>query len=342
MATKTKISRILTAKLSLKPLFLYATVIIGGAALVGGTLLANPGQFNRKAPTTVAQTPQTTPTPKPNPKPAPAPTPAPTPPKPPAPKPKSVGTTSAKPAPVVTPAPNSNVSSLTPTGTGDSSGGSSGTSTPQQTQGYTSTNWSGYLAAGKTFTGVSGEWTVPNVSGNGSTTSADASWIGIGGVTSQDLIQTGTLNSVSRSGVVSRAAFYELLPAPATIIPDIAVSPGDVMTAAINQTSPGQWNITITNTTKNQTFSINVSYASSYSTAEWIQEAPSTVGGSLIPLDLFGTVSFRSSLATAGGTSFNLTALNAQPVTMVNASTGNPVATPSQISGGTNFTVTRN
>src|SRR5262249_9163260 len=61
--------------------------------------------------------------------------------------------------------------------------GSSPAPSPSTTTGTDqSENWSGYAATGGTFTGVSGAWTVPQVSGT--TGAADATWVGIGGTSS--------------------------------------------------------------------------------------------------------------------------------------------------------------
>jgi hypothetical protein len=64
-----------------------------------------------------------------------------------------------------------------------------------------SNNWAGYVATGGTFTSVSGSWIVPQVNATG--TSSDATWVGIGGTTSRDLIQTGTRAVVNSNGQVS-------------------------------------------------------------------------------------------------------------------------------------------
>ncbi len=193
--------------------------------------------------------------------------------------------------------------------------------------------------AGK-FTAISGSWKVPNPGSNGSSTSADAAWIGIGGVTSSDLIQVGTDNTVSRSGQVSTVAFYEMLPDAETPIPSLNVTPGDVMSADIHLVSGSKWLITISDTTRSETFSITVNYASTESTAEWIEEDPSFASGGLVPFDVFGSVNFTNSLATSNGVSQDLVTSGAQQIIMIN-SHGHPVATPSAIgSDGESFTVT--
>jgi hypothetical protein len=257
---------------------------------------------------------------------------------PPVAKPKAVA------AKVVTPAPQSSVDSLKTTST---SSPTTPPSTPPTTEApartssirYSSTNWSGYLATGGNFTTVSGSWQVPSVTGTGTGESADGSWIGIGGVTSGDLIQVGTANYVTAAGEVSSAAFYEILPASAEIIPSITVSSGDSISASITETSLNQWSVVINNLTNGQSFSINLSYVSSHSSAEWIEEAPSYASGGLVPLNYFGTVSFSNCTSTVDGYSYSVANIGPSSVTMVTGG-GTPIAVPSSISG-TGFSVTR-
>jgi hypothetical protein len=249
----------------------------------------------------------------------------------------SVSAGAPKTEPVVTPSPSSNVSGLAPTTPAPSS---SQTPSSQTTTGYTSTNWSGYLATNASFTGISGSWIATNATGNGSTISADSSWIGIGGVTSSDLIQVGTQNLISASGQVSTAAFYELLPNVSQPISGMTVSRGDSMTASIVQTSSGQWTINITDNTDKESFTIAVAYASSLSSAEWIEEDPSFSFRQQIPFDNFHEAIFTAGSTIANGSTVNIAASTAQPVTMVNSSGQATVAVPSAIGGdGASFTV---
>ena len=53
----------------------------------------------------------------------------------------------------------------------------------------------------------------------------DATWVGIGGVTSNDLIQAGT-QAIIQKGQTSYEAWYELLPGYQTIIP-LTINAGD-------------------------------------------------------------------------------------------------------------------
>jgi hypothetical protein len=244
-----------------------------------------------------------------------------------------------KPMPAVKPAPNAHVDHLVPVAQPSPSSAPTVTPTPAAGRGagaappvyaYTSTNWSGYLASGGKFSGVRGSWSVPHVTGNGHSLTADAAWIGIGGVTGSDLIQVGTTEMVSKSGHVSTNAFYEMLPAPETPVPNMVVNAGDTMSASIAEQGTGQWRISITDQTRSETFSIDVSYASSHSTAEWIEEDPSFASGGLVPFDNFGAVDFTNSRATQDGSEGNLAALGAQAIILVD-SLGTPLATPSTI-----------
>lgn len=335
---KVKLNKIFASKFRLF-LFVFTVVVLFSASCAGLYVYVK-SQITHETPAIKEETTQVTT----------APTPAPTTPKPikkPTPKPivtkKKV--TKVVVAKVVKPAPTSSVDGLTTTTTTDEP--TTPTTPPPtptapirtSTISYSSTNWSGYLATGGSFTSVSGSWTAPNVTGVDGIESADGSWIGIGGVTSGDLIQVGTANSVSSTGEVTTYAFYELLPAAAQIIPSLTVHPGDSMSASIIETSTNQWSIVINNVTTGKSFSIAVSYASTHSSAEWIQEAPSYVSGGLVPLDYFGTVYFSNCASSVDGYSYTLDNIGASSVTMV-TSGGTPIAVPSSISGSS-FSVTR-
>lgn len=242
-----------------------------------------------------------------------------------------------KPEPVVTPSPSSSVSGLAPT-TPAPAPTSSPAPSSQTTTGYTSTNWSGYLATTGSFTAVYGSWAATLATGNGFTTSADSTWIGIGGVTSGDLIQVGTQNIIAANGQVSTSAFYELLPSFSQPVPGVTVSPNDSMTASISEVSVGQWIISITDQTDGESYTTTVAYASSLSSAEWIEEDPSFSFRRQIPFDNFHEASFAGGSTVANGVAVNIAASTAQPVTMVGK--GQAVAVPSAIgSDGASFTV---
>ena len=200
-----------------------------------------------------------------------------------------------------------------------------------------SLNWAGYTAtAGSSYTSVSGSWIVPTVQ-NGSVGRADATWVGIGGVTSHDLIQAGTQAIVAPGGLQYQA-WYELLPDVSTPV-NLVVSPGDSMTTTITEQSPNTWDIVIHNNTTGKEYSKVVNYHSSHSSAEWIEERVSDIDGSFYPLSDFGSVTFQQAMAEVDGQLKTMPQLNAKPLTM-QSSVGQILATTSPLSPGGAFTVT--
>jgi hypothetical protein len=157
-----------------------------------------------------------------------------------------------------------------------------------------SLNWSGYAVigqAGHPITAVTQNWIVPSVSlypvGFSST------WAGIGGYNSTDLIQAGTESDTGQTPY----AWYEILPASETPITSgckgdtsCTVQPGDAMTVSIQNGGGNAWTISMTN--PRWTWSLNLTYASTLSSAEWILEAP-TVGAQTVLANV-GTQKFTA------------------------------------------------
>src|SRR3989441_2038033 len=200
-----------------------------------------------------------------------------------------------------------------------------------------SSNWSGYAANGGAFTSVTATWTVPTVSATSS--GADATWVGIGGLTSNDLLQAGTQAMVDGSGTVEYSSWIEMLPQSSRNVP-LTVSAGDSVTVTITQQSGNDWLISIKNNTTGGTYNVTVQYRSSTTSAERVQEAPS-VGRGLISLDQFGTVQFSRASAIRDGKAMSLGALSAKAITMINGQ-GQAIAQPSTVaSDGSSFTVAR-
>jgi hypothetical protein len=175
-----------------------------------------------------------------------------------------------------------------------------------------STNWSGYnqgsqALGGKMFHEIAGDWTVPTPSAHKAAEAEFSSdWIGIGGgcvnaactVGDNTLIQTGTEQDIAANGVRSYTAWYELIPAPETVIPSLTVHAGDRMHAEIFEKVTGTniWTITLTDRTTAKTFSITKAYPSTHLTAEWIQERPTLItsgGTALAPLPKLTNPSFN-------------------------------------------------
>jgi hypothetical protein len=213
------------------------------------------------------------------------------------------------------------------------------TGAAQGISGGTALNWAGYVSDTGTYTSISGSWVVPTVtdiSANG----ADATWIGIGGVLSHDLIQTGTEAVPDTDGGIDYQAWYELLPSGSVTVP-LSVHAGDSMNAMITKESnTNTWLITLIDTTTGKSYSTTVNYTSSLSSAEWIEEMPAGVGTS-ISLDDFGTIGFTKGSTVMNGTSVSIAGSDAQALTMANAE-NQPLAVPSILGAdGASFSVTR-
>jgi peptidase A4-like protein len=155
--------------------------------------------------------------------------------------------------------------------------------------GWASSNWSGYAVTGSGFTSVSGSWAVPAVSPTKGNTYS-SSWVGIDGFNNSNLIQTGTEQDYV-NGAPRYSAWWEILPAPETVIPSLTVKPGDHIAATI--TSGPQWTITITDTTTGASFTTQQAYSGAATSAEWIEEAPQ-VGGRVATLAHYGGTQFDS------------------------------------------------
>jgi Peptidase A4 family len=171
-----------------------------------------------------------------------------------------------------------------------------------------SLNWSGYAVTPSAggITAVESTFTVP--AAGLVPPGFAATWTGIGGYNTSDLIQAGTAEQSAPSNPLlgdQYYAWYELLPASETQLtncsgdPNCTVTPGDSITVNIHQVSGNTWSIAMTDTGK-WSWSQNVNYASSESSGEWILEAPTLVAQTT--LANVGTVHFGpTSTYTAGG-----------------------------------------
>jgi hypothetical protein len=204
--------------------------------------------------------------------------------------------------------------------------------------GGTSRNWSGYAARGGTFTSVSATWTVPTLALEGPF-GADAAWVGIGGIRGRDLIQAGTQQSASGAGSVTYQAWIEMLPEASQTVP-LTVLPGESVTVSVDQQAGDAWLIAFTNLTSGQTLQRTVHYSSSLSSAEWIEEAPST-RRRVLPISQFGSLTFSSASAVRDGQSLTIADLGAQAISLVD-NVGRALAIPTPLSpDGASFSVSR-
>ena len=219
--------------------------------------------------------------------------------------------------------------------------GQSGTPAPvplPATGSESSENWAGYIASGGSFTSVTGTWTVPNVDATAAD-GADATWVGIGGVTTNDLIQAGT-DAIVQDGQVTYAALVEKLPDVSQTVP-LTINPGDTVSVSITQQSSGSWKIVIKDGTSSQTYQTTEQYQSQLSSAEWIEESPSTGRQLLLPLDSFGSVTFTDCTAVEDGQSRTIAQMNVESITLQTPDNQPLVTTSALGADGSSFTVTR-
>ncbi len=164
---------------------------------------------------------------------------------------------------------------------------------------WQSSNWSGYAvstntvsglpcvpASGKTYTSVTGTWKVPAVSRTAGA-SYSAAWAGIDGFTNSDLIQAGTEQDYY-NGAAHYDAWWEILPAAETVIPSVAVAPGNSITVSITKLTGSSWTISLKNNTTGTSFTTVQSYSGPGTSAEWIFEAPQ-VNGRIATLAHYGS-----------------------------------------------------
>ncbi len=209
-----------------------------------------------------------------------------------------------------------------------------------------SLNWSGYAVTPSSgdITAVTSTFVVPPASLV--PPGFAATWTGIGGYSSSDLIQAGiSENSLPNNPLLGNqySAWYELLPASETPLTNCTgnsacpVSPGDKVTVTISQVGSARWSITESDPTEGWTWNKTVTYSSSESSAEWILEAPTLVAQTL--LANVGTAHFGpTSTYTAGGSTHTI---SAGDPTQIDLSPGVVnEATPSGLAGdGQSFNV---
>jgi hypothetical protein len=193
-----------------------------------------------------------------------------------------------------------------------------------------SLNWSGYaVTPGSGITAVNSSFIVPTA--GLVPPGFSASWTGIGGYNTSDLIQAGTSsNSLPSNGLLGPQynAWYEILPASETPLTgcsgdaNCTVTPGDSMTVNIHNVSGSTWSISMSDSGK-WSWSKTLTYASTESSAEWILEAPTLVVAQTL-------------LAPVGTAHFGPTSTYTQNGTTNTIAQGNPTMidlTPSPVGG---------
>jgi hypothetical protein len=160
-----------------------------------------------------------------------------------------------------------------------------------------SQNWSGYIASNAYYSGVSALIQTPVASGRQSAAiAAIGSWVGVGGTSSDDLIQAGV--EVDTSGPVARYdAWYETLPQSSRTTA-LEIASGDWVQVDVHELDFDLWQVTIVD--GQQVFQLQIPYTSTHSSAEWIVEDPSAARG-LVPLASVSGANFANMMAIANG-----------------------------------------
>jgi hypothetical protein len=201
-----------------------------------------------------------------------------------------------------------------------------------------SQNWAGYAATAGGYTAVSATWRLTELAL--SSPGTDATWIGIGGVRSHDLIQAGTDRTAINGGKPTLEAWVELLPLPSRTVP-LALKPGDMIQVSITQQGPESWLIALNNLTSGQSYQVTERYASSLTSVEWVQEAPSAGRGRQLPLDNFGTITFSEASAVQDDATVTIAQSGAHAITMITPG-GLHLVEPSPLGiDGSSFSVRR-
>ncbi|MHB8644775.1 MAG: G1 family glutamic endopeptidase [Thermomicrobiales bacterium] len=177
-------------------------------------------------------------------------------------------------------------------------------------------NWSGYEVDTQKITAVHAAWIVPSVIAPPATGYA-ATWVGIGGTMTDDLIQAGTEQDIE-NGVATYYAWVEALPDSALGVSPrrLPAHPGDLFSVTITNTGGNDWTALLENRTTGQRLSLTTTYQSCECSAEWIEEVPVVDGVDNPALANFGAVTFLEATATVSGTVRKAADLGAVPVAL--------------------------
>jgi peptidase A4-like protein len=168
--------------------------------------------------------------------------------------------------------------------------------------------WSGsilHAVEGTAFTGLLGQWTVPDVvvPYGGEGFYICATWVGIDGGSggesgSGDILQAGTTQEITAGSGSSTFAWFEWYPEYPVTISNFGVSPGDIVFCQICVSSPTVASVYMVNSTTGVVTSFTKTAPAGVQvvgdTAEWILECPIGSSGQLAQ---YGEVYFDSLLA---------------------------------------------
>ena len=200
-------------------------------------------------------------------------------------------------------------------------------------------NWAGYVSREGEHEGVGAKWIVPKANTE-TPIRGHATWVGVGGFGSTDLIQSGTLALVDGNGIAHYRAWYELLPEAAVIIP-LEVRAGDRISVSINKKTGDTWHIAFVNLTTKKSFTKLVEYESAGTTADWVHEMASLGDSIKLPLDDFPPVTFTDAWTTVDGARLSITESKGSRVYMNDDARTPLVRVNKATKNGSEFTISR-
>jgi hypothetical protein len=170
-----------------------------------------------------------------------------------------------------------------------------------------SENWAGYAIAApaNSVSVVRGSWIEPAITCPTTSLQYASFWVGMDGLTSSTVEQTGTLAECN-NGVASYSSWYEFFPSSSVNITSLIIRPGNIISAVVRYfLTTNKFTVTIKDVTTGKSFSHTAAVPTAVrNSAEWIAEAPSscTYTCTVLPLANFRTVSFGKSATLVTGT----------------------------------------
>ncbi len=142
--------------------------------------------------------------------------------------------------------------------------------------------WAGYFETPGPVCSVSATWVVPSLACSGTET-LSSTWVGVGGLTGDVLLQTGMYDDCV-GGAAWNGAFAEEYPGGIANF-DLAIRPGDTVQATVSDGSAG-WQAEVADLTTGQAESIAAAGYQGGGSAEWMAEAYGTPGN--VPMSDIG------------------------------------------------------
>jgi len=220
-------------------------------------------------------------------------------------------------------------------------------------------NWAGYQnttisTTSVTFLHVQASFSVPSVNCTKTATGYASQAAALGGKNNTSGLEAAGVTSQCVSGTASYEAWWETYPDPQTA--EFSVNPGDAIAATVTYdntagTHDGQYELTLTDQTSGQSFSVWESCAATtcLNTAAEVgsaapSDASSGTNGSILALADYGAANFvGASVTESSGTVVGLTSSTstlANQLSQVSATTNDFLASPGTIYGGEAFSDT--